>query len=171
MEGLWEEWQLLHERAKALCSWWQQIETQFVRAIGFPRVVIPSSDRSNCICAQSHAEIDKALAANGNVDERKRAALHAELAAHRTQWDAEAARLGFDEAKQKEDEAWRREAQTSEAIFRARATSLMGIEIKIALMVQLCSAGSDDPDFPLPQLRSTLADVKRLRRAADAVQV
>jgi len=40
----------------------------------------------------------------------------------------------------------------------------MGIEIKIALIVELGSTGPDDSEFPWPQLRSTLADVRHLRR-------
>lgn len=169
IECLGEEWQLLRERANALCSRWQKIETQLVRTIGFPHVVISSSDRSNGICARSHYEIDEALATNGNFDERRRAALHSDFAHHQARWDAEAGRLGFEEIKLQEDEAWSREAEASEAIFRVRATSLAGIEIKIALIVELCSTGADDPEFPWPQLRSTLADVMRLRRKLGAV--
>jgi hypothetical protein len=46
----------------------------------------------------------------------------------------------------------------------------MGIEIKIALIVELCATDSDDPKFPWPQLRSTLADVERLRRRLGAMR-
>jgi hypothetical protein len=109
-------------------------------------------------------------AAARSFDERKRAALHADLTYHQARWDAEAERLGFEEIKRQEDEAWSQEAQASDAIFRARATSLAGIEIKITLIVELCSTGPDDPESPWPQLRSTLADVKCLRRKCGAVQ-
>jgi hypothetical protein len=166
---LWQEWLRLHARATSLCHRWQFVEAHLMGKIGFPQVRIPSSDNPAGICAQSHAEIDRALLAFPCSTEIA-ATLHADLSARQARWDAEAAKLGFDEVKQQEDEAWSEEAQASAAIFRARATSLAGIEIKIAVIVELCSAGSDDPEFPLPQLRSTLADVKRLRRAAGAVQ-
>ena len=165
---LWQEWLRLHARATGLCHRWQDIETHLMREIGFPQVRIPSSDNPAGICAQSHAEIDRALLAFPCSTEIA-ATLHADLSARRAGWDAEAAKLGFKELKQQEDEAWSEEAQASDAIFEARATSLVDIEIKIALIVELCSAGSDDPEFPLPQLRSTLADVKRLRRAFGTV--
>ena len=96
--------------------------------------------------------------------------LHAELAARRTRWDAAAEALGFDEANRQELEAWREQEEAVRAVFRVRAATLAGVEAKLALMIQLCATFSDDPDFPLPQLRSTLADVKYLRRALDALR-
>jgi hypothetical protein len=167
--ALWQEWQRLHTRATGLCHRWQDMETYLMRKIGVPEVGIPSPEDPAGICAHSHAEIDRALATLSCPPEVG-TALHADLTARQARWDAEAARLGFDEIKQLEDEAWSQEAEASKAIFRARATSLVDIEIKIALIVELCSTGSDDPEFPWPQLRSTLADVKRLRRRFGSVQ-
>jgi hypothetical protein len=166
---LWREWERLHALASELCHRWQEIETRLMRAVGFPQVFIPSTDGSRAICAQSHPEIDHAVAA-GDCPQELGAALHAELAARRARWDAEAEALGFVEANREELQAWRKEEEAVRAIFRTRAATLAGVEIKLALMIQLCDAFSEDPDFPLPQLRSTLADVKRLRRALDALR-
>jgi len=165
---LWQEWLRLHTRATSLCHRWQDLETHLMRKIGVPQVLIPLPDSSASLRALSHAEIDGALA-KLSCSPEVAAALHDDFADQQARWDAEAMRLGFDEIKQQEDEAWSQETEASEAIFRARATSLAGIEIKIALIVELCSTGADDPEFPLPQLRSTLADVKRLRHKCDAV--
>jgi hypothetical protein len=166
---LWREWERLHALASELCHRWQEMETRLVRAVGFPQVFIPSADGSRAISAQSHSEIDQAVAA-GDCPQELGAALHSEFAARRARWDAEAEALGFDEANRQELEAWRKEEEAVRAVFRTRAATLAGVEIKLALMIQLCAAFSDDPDFPLPQLRSTIADVKRLRRALDALQ-
>ncbi len=166
---LWREWERLHARALHLCEHWQKIESRLVRAVGFPQVFIPSADGARNICAQSPSDIDQAVAA-GDCSQDLGAALHAELAARRVRWDAEAEALGFDEANRQELEAWREEEDAVRAIFRTRAPTLAGVEAKLALMIQLCATFSDDPDFPLPQLRSTLADVKRLRRALDALR-
>ena len=165
----WNEWQRLHARATGLCHRWQDIETHLIRKIGVPLVVITSPYNSAVTHAQSHAEIDRALTKLPRSPEVA-AALHTDFANQQARWDAEASRLGFDKFKQQEDEAWRQEAEASDAIFSARATNLAGIEIKIALIVELCSTGSDDQEFPWPQLRSTLADVKRLRRNFGVVQ-
>ena len=166
---LMREWQRLHARASKICEHWQQIESRLVHAVGFPQVFIPAADGARGLCAQSHSDIDQAVAA-GDCSQELSAALHAELAARRARWDAEAEALAFDEANRQELEAWRKEEAAARTVFRTKATTLAGVEIKLALMIQLCAAFSDDPDFPLPQLRSTLADVKRLRRALDALQ-
>ena len=169
IESRWQEWQRLHARATSLCHRWQEIETRLMRTIGVPQVLITSPDNLPGIRALSHAEIDRALKTVPRSAECA-AALHTDFARHQARWDTEAARLGFEELKQQEAEAWSQEAAASDAIFRAPATTLAGIEIKIALIVELFSTGSDDPEPPWPQLRSTLADVKRLRRNCDAVQ-
>jgi len=166
---LWQNWQRLRARAYALCRRWQEMENHLMRTVGFPQVFVPSPDGGRVTCAQSHAEIDLALAESGCSPEIG-ASLHAEFAARRAQWSFEAERLGFDRAKLGEDEAWDEEAEAVRAVFRTTATTLAGVEIKIAMMVHLCSAGSDDPKFPLPQLRSTLADARRLRRSLDALR-
>lgn len=166
---LWREWERLHSRALGLCEHWQEIENRLVRAVGFPQVFIPSANGARNICAQSHSDIDQAVAA-GDCSPERGAALHAELAARRARWDAEAEALGFDEANRQELAAWREEEAAVRAVFRTRAATLAGVEIKLALMIQLCAAFSDDPDFPLPQLRSVIVDVKRLRSALDALR-
>jgi len=133
-----------------------------MRTVGVPHVRIPAPDQPAGIWTQSHAEIDQALTEPGAAETR--AALHADLAARQQRWNAEAAVLGFDALKQQEFEAWHEEDRVSHALFAARATSLAGVEAKLALIVELCTTGSDDPEFPWPQLRSTLADLRRLRR-------
>jgi len=163
---LWEEWLRLRARAIGLCHRWQDIETHLMRKIGIPQVLIPSSNNLADFRAQSHAAIDRAVTMLPDSIEIA-AALHVDFAKQQARCDWEAARLGLVEVKRQEDQAWDQEAQASEAIFHTHATSLAGIEIKIALIVELCSTGSDDPEFPLPQLQSTLADVKRLRRQFD----
>lgn len=165
---LWHQWQLHHRLASQLCRHWQKMESFLVRTVGFPQVSIPSPD-GHPICAQSHQEIDRALAGTEETSEM-RAALHVEFASRQARWDTEAERIGFDDAKRQECDAWAEEAETARTIFRTKAATLAGVEIKVALMVQLCAAYADDPEFPLPQLRSTLADVKRLRRALEALR-
>ena len=160
---LWEKWHRLRKRALSLCHRWQDLETHLMRTIGVPQVVISLPGNSAVLRAFSHAEIDRALS-NVSSSPEVATALHDEFANQQARWDAEALRLGFNEVKRQEDEAWRQEAEACAAIFRAQATSLSGIEIKIALIIELCSAGSEDPDFPLPQLLSTLGDVKCLIR-------
>jgi hypothetical protein len=167
--SLWREWQRLNARASGLCHRWQRLESYLMRSVGIPQVAIPLLADAGDVRAFSHAEIDRAVADYGcppdTADE-----LHTEFAAQQARWDAEATRLGFEEAKRQEGEAWEQEAVATDAIFRTHAATLVGVEIKIALTIKLCFSGCDDPEFPLPQLRSTLADVKRLRRSLEALR-
>jgi hypothetical protein len=165
---LWQEWERVHDKATGLCHRWQKIESLLMRKVGVPQVRIKSPDKPEGICALSHAEIDRALTA-APCSAEDSAALHADFSARQARWTMEAEKLGFDAIKQQETEAWRLDTRASDAIFETQATSLMGIEIKIALIIELCSTGSDDPESPWPELRSTLADVKRLRRAFGTV--
>lgn len=160
---LWQQWLRLHARALSLCHRWQDLETHLMRTIGVPQVVIPLPDNAAGLRAFSHAEIDRALS-NVSSSPEVATALHDEFANQQARWNAEAMRLGFNEVKRQEDEAWRQEAEACAAIFHAPATSLSGIEIKIALIIELCSTGSVDPEFPSPQLLSTLSDVRCLIR-------
>jgi hypothetical protein len=160
---LWCEWQLSHASAIGLCQRAQGIESRLMRAVGFPQVFIPLSNSARGICCQYPADIDQAVAA-GDCPPDLASALHAELAVRRARWDAEAEALGFDEANRQELEAWRKEEEAVRAVFRTRAATLAGVEIKLALMIKLCATFSVDPELAMPHLRSTLADVKRLRR-------
>jgi len=138
---LWREWQRRHARATALCHHRQAIETQLARTVGFP----------------------PPMPAEGAVSGVGDPLTGADADAHRVRWQVEADRMGFEDAKRLETAAWDEEAVALRTVFRQRATSLAGVEAKLALMLRICRDGSDDPDFPLPQLRSVLADVKYLR--------
>ena len=162
--SFWQEWQSLHARATSLCQRWQDIETHLMRSIGAPQVVISSSDNSTSFRAQSHAEIDQALARLPRSPEIA-TALHADFSNQRARWDAEAEALGFDDIERQEEEAWRNETKISEAIFATQATSPVGIAIKIALIVELCSTGPNDQEFPWPQLRAVLAEIEHFPRS------
>jgi len=167
---LWRERQRLHAQAVALCRRWGELETHLIKEIGFPKVMLPLAETPNTNCAFSHREIDQALTERKQSAEAK-AELHAQLAAHQARWDREARRIGFFEADRQQLGCWKREADATQKIFATPATTLAGIEVKIALMMQLCRTGSDVPDFPLPQLRSTLTDLERLQRSATPLSV
>jgi hypothetical protein len=165
---LWGERQRLHAQAVGLCHRWSELETHLIREIGFPKVVLPCAESPNGHCAFTHEDIDRAFAMDEQPSDAK-AELHARLASHQARWDAEAGRIGFFEADRQQLEGWKKEAEATRKIFATPATTLSGIKIKIALMIQLCRTGSDVADFPLPQLRSTLADVERLQRSGNIV--
>lgn len=162
--ALWHERQRLHAQAVGLCRRWGELEDHLIKEIGFPKVLLPCTETAVETVAFSHDDIDRACA-TGKLSADSQANLHAQLSAHQALWDREGCRTGFFEADRRQLEAWKKEAHATRTIFATPATTLTGIRMKIALMVQLCRTGCEDPDFPLPQLRSTLADIERLQLA------
>ena len=115
------------------------------------------------IAAWSHDEIDQVLA---EVEDATTSAetLHSEFSARQKRWLAEADRVGFAKSVQQEGDAWARESEAASAIFHTAASSLPGVQVKIALMIQMCAAGMVDPAFPLPQLQSAFKDLSALAK-------
>jgi hypothetical protein len=111
--------------------------------------------------AHSHDEIDALLGGGGSHPEVAED-LHGKLTNLEERWNAEAALLGFDEAMQQESDAWTREAEAAKAIFSTNATSLSGVHVKLAFMIEMCSVGPPDVMTLVPKLQSALADVAHL---------
>lgn len=73
--------------------------------------------------------------------------------------------LGWDELESlraEEGATWEELQSAADVLFRAEAQSLAGVAIKISLIAQMCSTGPTDTEFPVPQLRTTFADIQRL---------
>lgn len=158
---LWIEWQKLHRQAVVLCHEVQDIEARLLRTVGAPIVRVPTVDGREGAFAHSHEELDKLLAEYGQPLAAGKA-LHHTLSVLDGRWNAEADRIGYAEASRREGEAWAREANVACAIFSTTATSLSGVQVKLALMIQMCAAGMVDPAFPLPQLQSIFTDIEKL---------
>ena len=162
---LWTKWQKLHQRAAALCHQVQDLEAQLLRTVGAPMVAVQQVKGGGSCLAHSHEEIDAILGDSGSPSEYAKD-LHRELAVLEERWSAEAALLGFDEAMQQESDAWAQEAEAAKAIFSTRATSLAGIQIKLAFMIKMCSVGPPDVMTLVPQLQSAFTDVTNLIAAS-----
>ena len=159
---LWVEWKKLHQQAVMLCHKAQDLEAQLLRTVGTPIVAVQDVDGMDRAVAHSHEEIDAIFREAGFPAEAARE-LHQKLTALEDGWRAEGDRLGFDEAQRAEADAWAKEAEVASAIFSMAAQSLSGVQIKLALMIQMCAVGMVEPAFPLPQLQSVLNDVQKLR--------
>jgi hypothetical protein len=159
--ALYAEWQKLRQRTIALCHVAQGLEAQLLRTVGAPMVAVRQVKGGGSCLAHSHEDIDAILGEAGFPAEGARE-LHQKLTALEDGWRAESDRLGFDEAQRAEADAWAKEAEVASAIFSMAATSLSGVQIKLALMIQMCAAGMVDPAFPLPQLQSISTDIEKL---------
>jgi hypothetical protein len=163
--ALYAEWQKLSQRAIALCHEAQDLEALLLRAVGAPMVAIRQVNGGGICLANTHEDIDAILGGSGFSSEYAKD-LHRELAALEERWNAEAALLGFDAAMQQESDAWAREAEAAKAIFSTNATSLSGIQIKLAFMIEMCSVGPPDVMTLVPQLQSAVDDIAKLIAAS-----
>ena len=162
---LWTEWKSQHQQAAGLCHKVQDLEAQLLKTVGSPFVTVPRAGGTDGAVAHSHDEID-ALLEGGSTHPEVAEELHRKLTNLEERWSAEAALLGFDAAMQQESDAWAQEAEAAKAIFSTSATSLPGVQIKLAFMIETCSVGPPDVVTLLPQLQSAFADVAKLIAAS-----
>ena len=163
--ALYAEWQKLHQQAVALCHEVQDLEAQLLQTVGAPMVAVQQVKGGESCLAHSHEDIDAILGDFGSPSEYAKD-LHRKLATFEERWSAEAALLGFDDAMQRESEGWAQEAEAAKVIFSTSATSLAGIQIKLAFMIETCSVGPPDVMTLVPQLQSAFADVANLIAAS-----
>jgi hypothetical protein len=134
------------------------LEGRLVKTIGFPHVSSVSRHSHLTAKAFSHDEIDDLFGDHPDLE-----TLHLELDERLVRWDAEQKSLGLDAVRAEEYRAWDDEHVAAEAVFRAKALNLKDVEVKLAVLLKLAVTGSPDPEFPWPQVKSLLADVRRLR--------
>jgi hypothetical protein len=69
---------------------------------------------------------------------------------------------GYFDARQAEEEAAARQNTLLERLAATSASSFAGVVAKLAIVVREAEDNSDLSDFPLPHIRSALADLRRL---------
>lgn len=163
----WREWRRLHNEAVVRCHHAQDLEAQLLRTVGAPMVRIRRAPDAEDLTAHSRDEIDQILKETDTPDAVAED-LHKKLTTRKREWDKESDRIGFAAAAQQEDQAWARERQAAGMIFQAPAKSLTGVQMKLALMIQMAVEGTGDSIPPISQLQSIFSDLARLNKA-DAV--
>jgi hypothetical protein len=148
---------------------WGALETQLVHSVGFPRVLIPLPPATRVVWATSQEEIDEELRGVSDAEDlRKR--LHSDLAAKQAKWDTAAEALGLNIADWQEESIRRRSEEIADAIFALPARGLPGVIAKLELILRMGETRQDDEETPWGELRSTVADLRRLAVPDDARQ-
>lgn len=161
--ALWREWQRLDAEAGKWLTKWQALEVLLFRKVGFPRVAVPDPDCEEALVyVIDHGDIDELLDAtpeNGAL--RKR--LHADLGAQQARWDAAAAAVRFDAIEARHEAVQEQAGALMDEIFRTPAASMAGLAAKLALVLLAGEEREGDvSEFPWPQVRGVLADLRRL---------
>ena len=158
---LWEDWQSAFAEATVYGAKWAALESMLARSIGFPRVVIPTSPGRAEVWVISHERIDEELR-DMPASEDLRRQLRSDLATQQARWDAAAEQSGLDTADHQEEAALNRSAEIAAALFELPARSTAGVIVKLELILRIGQTQSDDDEFPWGQLRTTIADLRRL---------
>jgi hypothetical protein len=127
-------------------------------------VKIHSDPDAEEIVAHSHDDIDHVLMETNESDTGAKD-LHKRLATRQREWNCESDRVGFAAVVQQEGQVWVRERHVANTIFRTSAKNFIGVQIKLALMMQMDVDGTGDVMSPLSQLQSIFNDLASLIKA------
>jgi hypothetical protein len=159
--ALYRDWRQADAEVKHWCRRWGELESVLIRSAGFPRVAILLPPSTAPIWVTTHEDIDHALA--DRLDrETLRARLHAQLAAQKARWDAEANKIGLAEADRQEVLAFERRETLAFRAFALPADDLAGVLTKLTLVLQMGETRDTDHAFPWPQIQSVINDLWRM---------
>lgn len=146
---LCEEWQEAHEHTLMLCRRHQALETQLVRAIGFPSewLLFPNGSKEKIVAHEGDTISDQAMA---------------EQAEHQARWDALDDQLGYSRMDSLILQSEATERALLADILLSPASTVDCILAKLSVI--LCEGENrDDPEnFPWPHIRSLHNDLTRL---------
>jgi hypothetical protein len=163
---LWHEWQAASLRTAALCRKQQDLETQLVEAIGFPRAEVELPHEGVTVTISWPGNLEDLFGDDPSFAEL-RARAETELAASQARWDAEDRRVGYSAAKREELAAAEREQELSETLAATPATTIAGAAGKLDAVLREGESAEDCTEFPWPQLRGILVDLVRVGQACE----
>lgn len=141
--ALWHEWRAARQLTESLCHEQQRLETRLIEMIGRR----PVKHRNRSAAAEAEAASDASCPR-----------------AFQTRWKAVDAEIGYSIAKAAEESAAEHEQRLVETLWATPAQSLAGIACKLDTLLREGEWCESCPEFPWPQIRSTLTDLMRLAR-------
>ncbi|GLS20690.1 hypothetical protein GCM10007874_37070 [Labrys miyagiensis] len=166
----WEEWQTAQGKTLALCRKQQRLETRLQRTVGMPYAVVVVPDALKLVRISSAGELDRLIKAYPAVA-TKRNEVMARLTAHHERWNEADRAIGYSVALHEEELAMDREQELADRLWSTPASSLAGIGAKLAALIHSGEPSEECAEFPWPQIRSALADLRRLSQTGTFVQV
>ncbi|MER8954539.1 hypothetical protein NKH98_17725 [Mesorhizobium sp. M0833] len=158
--AVWRKWQAAHEETERLSREQQRLERKLTETVGFPNVMIQLSDGRTATLRSLEALRD--VLRVGSVDVTVGAKAEADLAAHQARWDVSDRAIGYSATLRAESEAADRAEVLLEALSETPAISLAGVAAKLDAILREGQPSKDDAEFPWPQIRSVLEDIRRI---------
>ncbi|WP_018390857.1 hypothetical protein [Ancylobacter sp. FA202] len=157
----WKAWRAAHRRTLALCRKQQRLESELVRTIGFPQVVLAAAELPSPVRITSLRQFDE-LSVDLPPLCSRRAEIAAVLRAHQQRWDDADRAIGYSATRQEEASASADEERLIAELFAAEATSLSTLSAKLDVLISVGAEGAEGRHFPWPELRRLRRDVARL---------
>ena len=157
----WKAWRAAHRRTLALCRKQQRLESELVRTIGFPQVVLAAAGLQSPMRISLLKQFDE-LAADVLSLCARRDEVAIALRAHQQRWEDADRAVGYSVTRQEEAAASADEEHLIAILFAADATSLRGLSAKLDVLITVGADGAEGRHFPRPELRRIRRDVTRL---------
>ncbi|GLS22059.1 hypothetical protein GCM10007874_50760 [Labrys miyagiensis] len=157
----WRAWDAASRASLALCRKQQRLETRLQRMVGPPQIVHIPADGSKPIritCVRDVERLDR----NDPTTATLRIQALSQLEQHRLRWEDADRRIGYSAALAEEAAAFDYEQQLAEALWSMAPSSLSGVTAKLDAVLRSGEPSEDSDEFPWPQLRLILADLRRL---------
>lgn len=110
-----------------------------------------AAHRAEVACCHEWQRIEKLLAQTVGFRSEREAC-----------WEAAAEAAGLDDADARQTAACEMKEEISAAMFAQPSGTLIGIAAKLVVILATGEPRRNDPEFPWPQIRSALIDLRRL---------
>lgn len=154
-------WRDAHRRTLALCRKQQRLESELVRTVGFPHVVLTVAELPFPVRLSSLRQFDE-LADDMPSLCARRDEVAAALRAHQQRWDDADRAIGYSVTRQEEAVAYDHEERLIAGLFATDAASLFGLSAKLDVLIAVGVVGAEGRHLPWPELRRIRRDVARL---------
>jgi hypothetical protein len=134
-----------------------RLETELVQRVGFPGIDIDVPGKPTPAFVQDVATIQVLLGKTLAAKQAERA-----LRAALKTWNAEAAKVGYTSAKQREKETGEVAERLARAALTTKARTIEGAIAKLDILLEVEAPGPEVTDDPWPALRLIAADLRKI---------
>ena len=134
--------------------------------MGKPDTLIVPQGGNKPVRVLSSRQLDD-LIDTQSVSASQRREILSKLKAHQERWKEADSSLGYSAALRQEAQAANIEQQLAKVLWSTPSTTLAGIEAKVEALIATGQWREECEELPWPQIRSVLADLRRLQQASN----
>jgi hypothetical protein len=158
------KWRAAYKQTLAWCRKQQRLETKLQRTIGMPHAMVRVTGLNEPARISSLCDLVKLAETYPEAATFEKEVM-ADLAAHQERWAQAARSLGYSNARRNEDLAAAAEQRLADILWSTPSSSFAGVAGKLEAAIDIGEPKKGSTEFPWPQIRSALADLRRLAKA------